>query len=189
MNQIAEVQMTLTRPDARKLERTRQRYFAAALIDALRGRDEDAVVVNIGDAEDELSRGSKKSATFIVRGAHKPSKWALGEPALFFSPQYADAHAYAVTLKEGDFYRVRDRLVLKGWACGKEHFNTNLKIRHPKRPYACEMCELLHGWASVYQREGDDMVRNRAAITREQAVIADLLLEAAKVSVITPSLN
>jgi hypothetical protein len=186
--------MTLERNAYRRTERNRQRFFASELVDALRGRHPQARVVPvvIGEIDEPEQKKKDGKQKFWVIGAHKGSKWSkVDYAALVFSPQWleADGTAYQIMLTEDDFERVRSRLKLKGWACGEEHFTLHAGDRHPPRENACEMCQLLYTWARVYKLEDGEQVRNRSAITREQATIAELLLEASKVTPISLSLN
>lgn len=180
--------LTLSKPDFKRQERNRQRLFANDLIDALRGRIPypQVYLSNVGE---EIEREAKASAPFTVRGAHRTTLWSKGDYiALVLSPNYAEADGatYRVVLFEPDFERVRDRLSAKGIACGKEHFSLR---GSPPRAYPCEMCELLYRRAAVYQLQDGEMVRNRMSVTRTQAAIADMLLEAARVGKVVPSAN
>lgn len=167
-------------------QRNRDRVFAAELVDALRGRHPSTRIVPVVTREiDEPERPQRDGKVkFRVLGAYKGSKWAASDyAALVFTPNWVEPGGvyYQVTLLEPLFEEVRDRLMSRGLACGTEHFS--MSGRTPQAPgmRACEFCELLYKWASVYRVEGDEWVRNRPAITREQALIAQVLLEAANV--------
>lgn len=182
------------RPDVKRDERNKQRVFAAELVDALRGRHPSTRIVPVVTREiDEPERPQRDNKQkFRVLGAYKGSKWALADhAALVMTPNWVEPGGvyYQVSLTEPAFEAVRDRLILKGWGCGAEVFSMSGRTPQAPGTRACEFCELLYKWAAVYRVEGDEWVRNRAYISREQATIAQVLLEAANVVTVGSSPN
>lgn len=185
---------TTTRNEYLKAARNKTRFFASELIDALRGRHPTAVVVPVVTGEIDEPEQKKKDGKqkFRIIGAYKGSKWTKSDyAALVLAPQWLDADgtSYQIKLDEPAFESVRDRVKLKGLACGQETFHLSARMRHPVREHACEMCELLYSYARVYRLVDGEQVRNRESISKDQALIADLLLEAATVTQIAFSAN
>lgn len=181
--------MTQTRNVERKEQRDMQRYFANELVEALRGRHPYQLVYNVANEKtlEEMEENfDDKGAQFRILGAHRGSKWGTdGYAALVLSTFWirGEATLYNLVLAEHDFNRTRNRLKLKGLACGLEHFYLTKKVERPLRQYSCPMCELLHHEYAPFISHPDGWRRNRERVTEAQADVAMELYRACETAV------
>ncbi len=180
----------------RKEARDRDRFLANEIVEALRGRHPYQVVYNVAEpsepddglptpdrppSEEVLSGGG---AQFRVMGAHRGSMWGTGGYAALVVGTFFGSGVptvYNLVLAEHDFDRLRNRLKLKGLACGLEHFYLTKKVERPLRQKACPLCELLYYPHAPFLSTPDGWRRNSRYVSERQAEVAMELFRACSV--------
>ena len=187
---------TAGRNAERKEARDRDRFLANEIVEALRGQHPYQLVANVAEPSEpddglpvpdrppseEVLSGS--GATFRVMGAHRGSKWGEGGYAALVVGTFFGAGVptvYNLVLAEHDFDRLRDRLILKGMACGLEHFYLTKKVERPLRQKACTLCELLYYPHAPFISSPDGWRRNSVYVSDKQAEVAMELFRACTV--------